>query len=236
MISVKKLNKKFGKNQVLKNVNLTIEPGKVTAIAGPNGSGKTTLIKSILGLVRPTEGTIEVDGKLVGEDFLYRNQIGYMPQMARYPENLTGNEILSLIKSIRNSEELSAQEILSSLKLESQMDKGFKNLSGGTKQKISVLIAFAFNPSIIILDEPTAGLDPVSSSFFKDMVLAEKEKKKTIILTSHLMNEVQELSDDIVFLMEGEIRYKGTIKSLLDDKKETKLERAIAEIMNQDNK
>ncbi len=236
MISVKKLDKKFGKNLVLKNVNLTIEPGKVTAIVGPNGSGKTTLIKSILGLVRPTEGIIEVDGKLVGDDYLYRKRIGYMPQMANYPENLTGNEILSLIKSVRNTEKVSAGKILSSLKLESQMDKGFKNLSGGTKQKISVLIAFAFDPEIIILDEPTAGLDPVSSSFFKDLVLMEKEKKKTIILTSHLMNEVQELSDEIVFLMEGEIRYKGTINSLLEDKKETRLERAIAEIMSQDDR
>jgi len=236
LISVNKLVKKFDKNQVLKNINLTIEAGKVTAIVGPNGSGKTTLIKSILGLVKSTEGTIEVDGKLVGDDYLYRNQIGYMPQMARYPENLTGNEILSLIKSIRNSGEFSDENILASFKLRSEMEKPFKNLSGGTKQKISALIAFAFNPKIIILDEPTAGLDPVSSSFFKDLVLIEKEKKKTIILTSHLMNEVQELGDEIVFLLEGEIKFKGTIKSLLEDKKETKLERAIAELMNQGNK
>jgi len=236
LISVNKLVKKFDKNQVLKNINLTIEAGKVTAIVGPNGSGKTTLIKSILGLVKSTEGTIEVDGKLVGDDYLYRNQIGYMPQMARYPENLTGNEILSLIKSIRNSGEFSDENILASFKLRSEMEKPFKNLSGGTKQKFSALIAFAFNPKIIILDEPTAGLDPVSSSFFKDLVLIEKEKKKTIILTSHLMNEVQELGDEIVFLLEGEIKFKGTIKSLLEDKKETKLERAIAELMNQGNK
>jgi Cu-processing system ATP-binding protein len=116
------------------------------------------------------------------------------------------------------------------------MEKPFKNLSGGTKQKISALIAFAFNAKILILDEPTAGLDPISSSYFKDLVLKQKEQKKTIILTSHLMNEVQELSDEIVFLLEGEIKFKGTIQSLLEDKKETKLERAIAELMSQDNK
>lgn len=235
MITVQNIVKDFGRNRVLKGINLTIEEGKVTAIVGPNGSGKTTLIKSILGLVRPAGGTIEVDGKIVGEDYLYRNKIGYMPQIARYPENLTGNEIISLIKSIRESNKYNDKEILSSLKLVPEMEKPFKNLSGGTKQKISALIAFAFNPKIIILDEPTAGLDPVSSSFFKDLVLIEKGKKKTIILTSHLMNEVQELADEIVFLLEGEIKFKGTIKSLLEDKKETKLERAIAELMNQNN-
>ncbi|MDH3268188.1 MAG: ABC transporter ATP-binding protein [Ignavibacteria bacterium] len=236
MITVKNLVKNFGKNSVLKNIDLTIDEGKVTAIVGPNGSGKTTLIKTILGLVSPTEGVIEVDGTLVNNDYLYRNKIGYMPQIARYPENLTGNEIISLIKSIRNSKEYSDKEILSSFKLDSEMEKPFKNLSGGTKQKISALIAFAFNSKIIILDEPTAGLDPISSSFFKDLVLKQKEQKKTIILTSHQMNEVQELSDEIVFLLEGEIKFNGSIESLLEDKKETKLERAIAELMSQNKK
>jgi Cu-processing system ATP-binding protein len=155
-----------------------------------------------------------------------------MPQIARYPENLTGSEIISLIKSIRESNQYNDEEILSSMKLVPEMEKPFKNLSGGTKQKISALIAFAFNPKIIILDEPTAGLDPISSSYFKD-VMKQKEHKKTIILTSHLMNEVQELSDEIVFLLEGEIKFKGSVQSLLEDKKETKLERAIAELMSQ---
>jgi len=233
LITVKTLVKVFGKNRVLKNIDLTIESGKVTALVGPNGSGKTTLIKTILGLVRPTNGKIEVDGTTVTEDYLYRNKIGYMPQIAKYPDNLTGNEIVSLIRSIRESNEFSDVELMIPLKLEAEMEKPFKNLSGGTKQKISALIAFAFNPKIIILDEPTAGLDPISSSYFKDLVLKQKEKKKTIVLTSHLMNEVQELSDEIVFLLEGEIKFKGTINSLLEDKKETKLERAIAELMNQ---
>jgi len=233
LITVKNIAKDFGKNKVLKGINLTIDEGKVTAIVGPNGSGKTTLIKTILGLVRPTAGTIEVDGAKVKDDYLYKNKIGYMPQIARYPENLTGSEIISLIKSIRESSFYSDEEMRESFKLDREMEKPFKNLSGGTKQKISALIAFAFNPKIIILDEPTAGLDPISSSYFKDLVLKQKEKKKTIILTSHLMNEVQELSDEIVFLLEGEIKFKGSIQSLLEDKKETKLERAIAELMSQ---
>jgi Cu-processing system ATP-binding protein len=233
LISIQNLEKQFGKNRVLKGINLTIDEGKVTAIVGPNGSGKTTLIKTILGLVKPTVGTIEVDGSNVKDNYLYRNKIGYMPQIAKYPENLTGKEIITLIHSIRDSSEYSDTEMINSFNLNSEMEKPFKNLSGGTRQKISALIAFSFNPKIIILDEPTAGLDPISSSYFKDLVIKQKEKKKTIILTSHLMNEVQELSDEIVFLLEGEIKFKGSVQSLLEDRKETKLERAIAELMSQ---
>lgn len=233
MIEIKNLKKIFGKSEVLKGINLSIESGKVTAIVGPNGSGKTTLIKSILGLVKPTYGTIVVDGENIHNNFVYRNKIGYMPQIARYPENLTANELLSLVKELRSNADVGSSELIKSFKLSDEVEKPFKNLSGGTKQKVSATIAFAFDPKIFFLDEPTAGLDPVSNSFFKDLVLREKQNKKTIVLTSHIMSEVQELADEIVFLLEGEIRFKGTIESLLRDQNETKLERAIAELMSE---
>jgi Cu-processing system ATP-binding protein len=232
LIEIKNLNKKFGRTEVLKNINLTIESGKVTAIVGPNGSGKTTLIKSVLGLVKQTEGDILVDGESTNANYNYRNKIGYMPQTANYPDNLTCNELLSLVKELRTNGDFNAKDLLESFNLKSELEKPFKNLSGGTKQKVSVLISFAFNPQIYFLDEPTAGLDPISSSYFKDLVAKEKENKKTIVLTSHIMAEIQELADEIVFLLEGEIKFKGTINSLLEHKKETKLERAIAELMS----
>ena len=232
MININNLNKNFGKTQVLKSISLTIESGKVTAIVGPNGSGKTTLIKTILGLVKPSSGSIEVEGENIRNNFLYKNKIGYIPQIARYPDNLTANELISLVRELRNSKDISSADLIKFFNLNDEMEKPFKNLSGGTKQKVSATIAFAFNPKIYFLDEPTAGLDPVSSIYFKDLVLKEKPNEKTIILTSHIMSEVQELADEIVFLLEGEIKFKGTIASLLDLKKETKLERAIAELMS----
>jgi Cu-processing system ATP-binding protein len=232
LIEIKNLVKKFGKTEVLKNINLSFEAGKITAVVGPNGSGKTTLIKSVLGLVKPTSGVIEVDGEDIATNYTYRNKIGYVPQIAKYPENLTAKELLSLVKEIRNTNNSGASELIQSFNLTNELEKPFNNLSGGTKQKVAATIAFAFDPKIYFLDEPTAGLDPVSSSFFKDLVLKEKENKKTIVLTSHIMGEVQELADEIVFLLEGEIRFRDTIESLLKDQKETKLERAIAELMN----
>ena len=231
MIEIESLNKKFSKTRVLKDITLSISSGYVTAIVGPNGSGKTTLIKCILGLVKPTSGHIKVDGVDTDGNFHYRNKIGYMPQMARYPENLTAMELFSLVKDLREYEISIEKEIISSFKLANEMDKPFKSLSGGTKQKVSAMIAFAFDSQILILDEPTAGLDPVSSSHFKDMILSEKKKGKTIILTSHIMSEIQELADDIVFLLDGEIKYKGTLTSLIEKNEGITLERAIAEMM-----
>lgn len=231
MIEITNLNKRFGESHVLKNINLSIEAGKITAIVGPNGSGKTTLIKSVLGLVKQTVGEILVDGENINGIFNYRNKIGYMPQTAKYPDNLTTSEILSLVKDLRENRDSNSKELIESFNLKSELEKPFKNLSGGTKQKVSVLISFAFDPQIYFLDEPTAGLDPISSSHFKDLVAREKENKKTIVLTSHIMGEIQELADEIVFLLEGEIKFKGTISSLLEHKKQTKLERAIAELM-----
>jgi len=233
LIEIVGLKKQFRKTIAVNDINLSIGSGKVTAVVGPNGSGKTTLIKTILDLVKPTTGSIEVDGTKINGDYLYRNKIGYMPQIARYPENLTATELLSLIKNLREPVENFEEEILSSFKLSREMEKPFKSLSGGTKQKVSAVIAFSFNPKILILDEPTAGLDPISSSSFKDLVVEEKQKGKTIILTSHIMSEIQELADEIIFMLEGEIRFKGTIDSLLEHKGETKLERAIAELMGQ---
>ena len=110
MIRITGLNKKFGKYEVLKSLDLTIDTGKVTAIVGPNGSGKTTLIKLILGLVKPSGGKIEVDGEDISNNFLYRNKIGYMPQIARYPDNLSSKELFSLVKELRtNPNKLSAE-------------------------------------------------------------------------------------------------------------------------------
>lgn len=233
MIEIKNLKKYFGKSQILNDISLSIESGKVTAIVGPNGSGKTTLIKVVLGLVKPTSGIIEVEGENIYKNFTYRNKIGYMPQIARYPENLTAAELLSLVKELRDNINMNAEDLIKSFNLIDEMNKPFRSLSGGTKQKVSATIAFAFNPKILFLDEPTAGLDPVSSSFFKDLVLKEKHNNKTIVLTSHIMSEVQELADEIVFLLEGEIKFKGTIEALLKNQKETRLERAIAELMSE---
>jgi Cu-processing system ATP-binding protein len=158
-----------------------------------------------------------------------------MPQIVRYPDNLSSNELFTLVKELRTNSDISSKELIDVFNLTSEMEKPFKTLSGGTKQKVSATIAFAFSPLIYFLDEPTAGLDPVSSSSFKDLIFKERSKNKTIILTSHNMSEVQELADEIIFLLEGEIKFKGTLKELLNSSLEVNLERTLAELMNRKN-
>ena len=231
MIEIQGLKKSFGKLDVLKDMDLVIEEGKVTAIVGPNGSGKTTMIKSILGLVKPDDGKLLVNGIKVNGDISYKKLIGYMPQIAKFPENLTVAEILHMVKDVRGQNETLDEELYHLFHLETELKKPVRTLSGGTRQKVSAVIAFLFQPQILILDEPTAGLDPIASSLLKDKILRERQNGKTVILTSHIMSEIQELSDHLAYIQDGKIFYNGHLLTMLNDTGESKLERAIARMM-----
>lgn len=231
MITIQNLSKKFGLLEALKNVSVEISDGSITYLVGPNASGKTTLIKSILGLVKPTSGTIIIGGEKLNGNFSYREKIGYMPQVASFPENLTVEEIINMIKNLRERAVAYDEELISELNLQKEFKKRLKNLSGGTRQKVNACIAFLFNPNILILDEPTAGLDPVSSSILKDKILKEHQNGKTIIFTSHILSELEELAERVIFLLEGQIRFNDTKDKLINSTEKHNLERAIASIM-----
>jgi Cu-processing system ATP-binding protein len=231
LIEIQGLKKRFGKLRVLEEVNLSIEKGSITAIVGPNGSGKTTLIKSLLGLVHIDHGEIRIDGRQVNGNCSYRSKIGYMPQIASFPENLKVRELLDMLKDVRGMREGLDEELVDTLQIAREMEKPLRTLSGGTRQKVGAVIAFLFNPGLMILDEPTAALDPVSSSQVKDKIASENRKGKTVILTSHNMNEIEELSERIVFLLEGRIYFHGAINDLKRESGEENLERAVAGLM-----
>jgi Cu-processing system ATP-binding protein len=231
MISISEISKRFGSIEALKSISLNINDGTITYLVGPNASGKTTLIKSILSMVKPNRGIISIDNERLNGNHSYRSKIGYMPQVASFPENLTVLEILKMIKNLREEINTYDEELISHFKLEREFNKRIKNLSGGTKQKVNAVIGFLFNPEILILDEPTAGLDPVSSSILKDKIIAENQKGKTVIFTSHILSELEELAQDVIFLLEGEIRFQGTINELIGSTSKHNLERAIASIM-----
>ncbi|HQU57362.1 MAG TPA: ATP-binding cassette domain-containing protein, partial [Chitinophagaceae bacterium] len=209
MIEVKNLYKKFGKNEVLKGIDLTIEQGGIFSVLGPNGSGKTTLIKCILGMVLPDSGKISINGKPLKNNFKYRNEIDYLPQIANFPGNLKVSELIAMIKDLRDSKATKDEELIALFKLQPFLNKKLANLSGGTKQKVNLVLTFMFDSPLIILDEPTNGLDPISHLRLKNLINAEKEKGKTILITSHILSFVEEVSDEIVFLLEGKIYFKG---------------------------
>ncbi|AEW86924.1 ABC transporter [Flavobacterium columnare ATCC 49512] len=233
MIVIDNCNKKFEKLNVLKNVSITLESGQCVALIGPNGCGKTTLIKSILGMVIPDSGAIFVKNQSIQKDFLYRNNIGYMPQIGRYPEGLTIGEVIEMIKELRNSKDKLDEELLHSFEVQKMFDKPMGTLSGGTTQKVSAVLAFLFNPDILILDEPTAGLDLLAAEILKTKINKEKAKGKLIMITSHLLSELDDLITHIIFMQEGEIQFYKTINELKSQTAEEKISKAIAKILKQ---
>ncbi len=231
MIRTTGLSKFYKKQVALSDVTLEIEKRSVTAIVGPNGSGKTTLLKSILGLVVPSDGSILFEGNSVKNNTEYRKKIGYLPQNHGFPANLMVKESIRLLKDLRSDIEDYDLELYEKFGLEEHQNKQIKQLSGGTLQKLSAAIAFMFKPELLILDEPTSSLDPVAAGILKDKISRVHRSGITVILTSHIMPEVDELADQVIFLLEGKVRYSGSIDNLKILNDTPSLERAVASIM-----
>lgn len=231
MIIIKDITKQFGKLKALDNVSTVCEKGECIALIGPNGSGKTTLIKSILGMVVPDSGTITFKGKNILNHWRYRDEIGYMPQIGRYPDNMTIGQVLGMMKDIRNKDTALDEDLIQAFSLDNLLNKRMRTLSGGTIQKVSAALAFLFNPSVLILDEPTAGLDPVASGMFKEKIIAEKEKGKLVLITSHILSELDDLVTRIIYMQEGKLIFHKSIDELKKDTGEDKLAKSIAQVM-----
>ncbi|OGS73857.1 MAG: copper ABC transporter ATP-binding protein [Flavobacteria bacterium RIFCSPLOWO2_12_FULL_35_11] len=230
MIEFKNLHKRFGKLVVLDGLDLEISKGGIFAILGPNGSGKTTLIKCLLGMVIPNKGDIIFDKKSVLDKWAYRNNLNYLPQIANFPPNLTVIELINMVKNLRPKDS-DTEELIELFGLKSSLDKKLGNLSGGTKQKVNIVLAFMFDSDLIVLDEPTNGLDPIALIHLKEIIQKEKDKGKTILITTHIMSFVDEVADEIVFLLDGKIYFKGTIEALKKQTNNDNLEHAIANLI-----
>lgn len=232
MISIEKVSKFFGRLKALDEISVKLDEGKSYALIGPNSSGKTTLIKSILGMVIPTSGEIAVNGINIRNQWDYRQHIGYMPQIGRYPDNMKIGQLVDMMKNIRKGAPRLDEELIDTFRLKDIFDKRMHTLSGGTRQKVSAALAFLFNPGVLILDEPTAGLDPVAVELLKTKILKEKENGKLIIITSHVLSDLDELSTDLIYLFEGKIRYSDRIDELKSITGEQRLGRAIAKLIS----
>lgn len=234
MIIASNVSKKFGKLKALDNVSVNCARGECIALIGPNGCGKTTFIKSILGMVVTDSGFITFNGKNIKHDWKYRENIGYMPQIGRYPENMTIGQVLDMMKDIRGKKnDKLDEELINKFGLSEMLSKRMRTLSGGTRQKVSAALAFLFNPDVLILDEPTAGLDPVASEILKEKIIAEKNKGKLVLITSHILSELDDLITQVIYMQEGKLWFHKSINDLKEDTGEEKLSRAIAKVMTQ---
>ena len=230
MIEFKNLHKRFGKLVVLDGLDLEISKGGIFAILGPNGSGKTTLIKCLLGMVIPNKGDIIFDKNSVLGKWTYRNNLNYLPQIANFPPNLTVIELINMVKNLR-PKAANSEDLIELFGLKPFLDKKLGNLSGGTNQKVNIVLAFMFDSDLIVLDEPTNGLDPIALIHLKELIQKEKEKGKTILITTHIMSFVDEVADEIVFLLDGKIYFKGTVDALKKQTNNDNLEHAIANLI-----
>lgn len=233
MIEIENISKTFGKLEVLQEVNLSCKKGECIALIGPNACGKTTLIKSILGMVIPSSGQIKFKGETINKNFEYRRYIGYMPQIGRYPDNMSVGQIIAMVKEIRNHQGELDEELFNAFKLNTILNKHMRTLSGGTTQKVSATLAFLFNPDVLILDEPTAGLDPLASEILKEKIISEKQKGKLILITSHLLSELDDLITQLIFMQDGHVHFHKTIDELKTQTGEQKISKAIAHILKQ---
>ena len=235
MIRIDNISKKFKKLPALDAINARFKKGQVISLIGPNGSGKTTLIKSILGMVKPDSGKIFFNNEPINGDPSYRSQIGYMPQIGRYPDNMKVGQLFKMLKKIRSVPEKKLdEELIIKFDLVPIFEKSMRTLSGGTRQKVSAALAFLFDPDVLILDEPTAGLDPLSSEILKEKILKEKGKNKLILITSHILSDLDELTTHILYLQEGKMEFFKEIVQLREETGELKLGKAIARIMKDD--
>jgi len=230
MITLATISKRFGALDVLQDVSLAVRPGAVTALVGPNGSGKTTLIKIVLGLTRADHGTLHVADRPADAEGAYRRAIGYMPQAAHFPSNLRVGDVLDLVTQLRPGE-AQDDELARAYDMDGIRDKFVGTLSGGTRQKVNAVIAFLFKPALLILDEPTAGLDPLSANVLKEKIRAVRREGRAVLITSHIMTELESLADDVAFLCDGQLRFAGAVGALLARTGARSLEDAIADLM-----
>lgn len=231
MITFDGIAKRYGRRTVLEDLHATLPRGAVTALVGPNSAGKTTLIKLLLGLARPDAGRIVVDDEVIGSDPGYRARIGYMPQIVRFPGQMTGRELLEAVRVLRRDRAGADLRLAEALGVGGDFDRPLAQLSGGTRQKINAVIALAFRPDILVLDEPTAGLDPLAARVLKDRLVEERSAGTTVLITTHVLPELEELADHVVFLSDGRARWQGAAATLRRQAGGGSLERAIARLL-----
>jgi ABC-2 type transport system ATP-binding protein len=231
-IEIKKVSLVIGENTILKEVEANISKGKITGLLGPSGAGKTTLYKSILGLRAVTSGSITVLGKDSHNNDLHDN-IGYMTQSPSVYFDLTVLENLNYFAKVSGASTSQISDLLDAVDLNHRKDSVIKNLSGGEKTRVSLITALLGDPEVLLLDEPTVGLDPVLREKLWSLFRQYAKNNRTVIVTSHMMDEAENC-DDILFIRDGHLIAKGSKSDVLKQGNATSMEKAFLHLAKED--
>lgn len=229
ILKIHHLSKSFGEKKVLKDINLTVEPGQIIGYIGPNGAGKSTTVKIMLGLIEEYEGDIEIFGENIkNADPSYKLRIGYVPESGDIYDNLTAKEYLTFIGALCQMDEKEAEEkskaLMGLFAIEEFYNARINSFSKGMKQKVLIIAALLNNPDILFLDEPLSGVDANSVLVVKEILKALSQRGKTIFYSSHIMEVVEKLSERIILIKDGEIIADGSMEKLKQSLPETSLE------------
>ena len=216
IIEIKGLTKSYFNKKALNNISLDIKKGKVVGILGPNGSGKTTLIKIITGILRETQGEVLIDGNKPG--VITKSIVSYLPDRNFLYNWMNIQEAINFYKDFyKDFDENKAYELLSFMKLDRNMK--INALSKGMTEKLNLTLVLSRNAKVYVLDEPIAGVDPVARDQILDAIIKNYNEDSTMLITTHLVRDMENIFDDVVFLKEGEIYMQGNAESLREEKK-----------------
>jgi ABC-type multidrug transport system ATPase subunit len=218
MIQVRGLEKRFGSVTAIDRISFDVDPGETFALLGPNGSGKTTTLKCLAGLVIPSMGQIRINGiDLSSKPVACRTAISYLPQQVAFPEQVSAREVLDFYRRLRQLPVGRVETALEQCALGDAADRMVSEFSGGMMQRLGIAVAVLADAPILLLDEPTASLDPEGAAGFRAFLASLKELGKTIVFSSHVLSDVNLLADRVAILVSGRLRAVETIAALRND-------------------
>lgn len=232
MIQISKLTKEYGKAKVLDSLSLEVKKGEVLGFLGPNGAGKTTTLKTIVGLVHPTSGEITIDD-LSSRNLASHKRIGYMPEDPYFYEYLTGKEFLIFVAELQQVKQAQAKseadQLMKLVGLKNAEKKRIREYSKGMRQRLGIAQTLVGDPEILLLDEPLDGLDPIGRLEIKEILLDLKKQGKTILISSHILADIEELCDRIIIIDQGKIIKAGPVADFVN--KHQSLEKEFVKII-----
>lgn len=218
IVDLKNVYKSYGKKEVIKNMNLSIPKGKIVGLLGPNGSGKSTMIKLINGLLQPDKGTVEING--INPSIETKKIVSYLPERTYLNDWMKVKDILTFFYDFYEDFDVQkANEMIRSLKIDK--NEKLKTMSKGTKEKVQLILVMSRKADLYILDEPIGGVDPAARSYILKTILANYNEESTLLIATHLISEIENICDDIIFISDGEIVLQGNVDEIREEKEKS---------------